>query len=98
MDLFALLGALSSACSLVIARILRPKPERLLVDSASLVVVAQAPGRANFVAIHGVDGFFVVARDEVEFCEILAAEEVHTSLAWVPDRADLALEVGSGCL
>ena len=79
---------------LIIAAVLRPKPERLLVFGAGLFVVAQAPGRANFVAIDGFDGFFVVARGEAEFCELLGAVDVHPSLAGVSDRADRAIEVG----
>ena len=69
-----------------------------MVNGALFVVVAQAPGRANFVAIDGVDGLFVVARGEAEFCELLSAVDVHTSLAWVPGGADWAGEVGSGAL
>ena len=83
---------------LIITVVFRPKPERLLVNGALFVVVAQAPGRANFVAIDGVDGLFVVARGEAEFFELLGAVDVHTSLAWVPGGADWAGEVGSGAL
>ena len=79
---------------LIIAAVLRPKPERLLVFGAGLFVVAQAPGRANFVPIDGVDGFFVVARGEAEFFELLGTVDVHTSLTGVSDRADRANEVG----
>ena len=69
-----------------------------MVNGALRVDVAQAPGRANFVAIDGVDGLFVVARGEAEFFELLGAVDVHTSLAWVPDGADLAGEVESGAI
>ena len=69
-----------------------------MVNGALLAVVAQAPGRANFVAIDGVDGLFVVARGEAEIFELLGAVDVHTSLAWVPGGADWAGEVGSGAL
>lgn len=69
-----------------------------MVNGALFFVVAKAPGRANFVAIDGVDGLFVVARGEAEFCELLSAVDVHTSLAWVPDGADWAGEVGRGAI
>ena len=50
-----------SADSHCVARVLWPEPERLLVDCAGLIVVAQPPGSANFVTIYSVDGFFIVA-------------------------------------
>ena len=81
-----------SADSHLVARVLWSEPERLLVDCAGLIVVAQPPGSANFVTIYSVDGFFIVARSEAEFHELLAAVDVYSSLARVPDRTDRTAE------
>jgi len=80
----------------IVALVFWSKPKRFLLHRADLFLVAQAPRHADFITIDGVDGLLLIARDDVEFRELLSTEDVHACLAWVPDRADRTCKSGGG--